>query len=143
MPRPPRAGPEPLAQALLRISAVEHVGVELLVRFMLGGAIVSAFAALGELFEPKTFAGIFGAAPSVAIATLALAFAQHGADYVRLEARSMLVGSAALFVYGAVCVFAAKRRNVPVWLGAGLAWIAWFAAAFGLFVLARSIGVTG
>ncbi len=119
------------------------MALELLLRFVLGGAIVSLFAAAGELFKPKTFAGIFGAAPSVAIATLALAFAKEGADYVRLEARSMLVGSAALFLYGAVCVFAAKRRNVPVWAGAGAAWIAWLAAAFGLFVLARSLGVTG
>ena len=119
------------------------MALELVLRFVLGGVIVAAFAAAGEMFEPKTFAGIFGAAPSVAIATLALAFAKDGADYVRLESRSMLVGSAALFVYGAVCVFAAKRRNVPLWAGAGAAWFAWLAAAFGLLVIAHALGVTG
>ncbi|HEY8075696.1 MAG TPA: DUF3147 family protein [Labilithrix sp.] len=117
------------------------MALELLLRFVLGGVIVSAFAAVGEMFEPKTFAGIFGAAPSVAIATLALAFAKHDAGYVRIEAKSMLLGSAALFVYGAVCVFAAKRRNVPVWAGASVAWVAWLAAAFALLFLARSLGV--
>jgi len=45
---------------------------ELLVRFLVGGALVSVFALLGDLFEPKSFSGLFGAAPSVAIATLAL-----------------------------------------------------------------------
>ena len=41
---------------------------ELVLRFVLGGAIVCTFAALGTVFKPKTLAGTFGAAPSVAIA---------------------------------------------------------------------------
>jgi hypothetical protein len=36
----------------------------LLIRFVLGGLIVSAFAVVSEMFKPKTFAGLFGAAPS-------------------------------------------------------------------------------
>jgi len=32
---------------------------------------VSAFAVIGDLFKPKSFGGLFGAAPSVALATLA------------------------------------------------------------------------
>ena len=42
---------------------------------------VSLFAVLGDLFEPKTFGGLFGAAPSVALATLALSIHAHGAAY--------------------------------------------------------------
>jgi hypothetical protein len=34
----------------------------MLVRFLVGGAIVSLFAALGGVVRPKSFAGIFGAA---------------------------------------------------------------------------------
>lgn len=109
--------------------------VELVVRFFLGGAIVSAFAAVGELWKPKTFAGIFGAAPSVALATLGFAFHQHAPDYVATEGRSMLIGSAALFVYSAACVYVAKRKNVSVWVGAAASWIAWLGAAFALFAL--------
>ena len=39
---------------------------EIILRFILGGAIVSAFAAMGDMLKPKSFAGLFGAAPSVA-----------------------------------------------------------------------------
>ncbi|HUS33213.1 MAG TPA: hypothetical protein VMZ53_32145 [Kofleriaceae bacterium] len=112
-----------------------------MIRFLLGGVVVSAFAAAGELFKPKTFSGLFGAAPSVAIASLALAFHAHGANYVRTEAKSMLIGSAAMLLYTIACIVVAKRDSIPVWLAAGLAWIAWFAAAFALFALARSGGL--
>ena len=107
------------------------MGGELLLRFVLGGAIVSMFALAGELFKPKTFAGLFGAAPSVAIATLSLAYAKQGAGYVNVEARSMLVGCLALFCYSVLCAVLATRRPVPVWLGAALAWSGWIAVALG------------
>ena len=37
---------------------------EYLVRFLVGGVVVSAFAMLGDILRPKSFAGLFGAAPS-------------------------------------------------------------------------------
>ena len=111
-----------------------------MIRFVLGGLVVSAFAAIGELFKPKTFSGLFGAAPSVAIASLALAFHKHGAQYVVTEATSMIVGCAGLLVYCGACVALAKRARIPVWLGAGLSWVAWFAATFALFALVRETG---
>ncbi len=113
---------------------------ELALRFVLGGVIVSAFAVAGELFNPKTFAGLFGAAPSVAIATLLLAYWKQDATYVAVEARSMVVGAAALLVYSAACVATTQRRGLPVWLGAGLAWAAWGAAAFGVWGVLRLAG---
>jgi hypothetical protein len=45
---------------------------EMLVRAVLGGIVVSSFAVLGDVLKPKSFAGLFGAARSVALATLAL-----------------------------------------------------------------------
>jgi hypothetical protein len=48
--------------------------LDYLLRFAAGGLIVSAFAVLGDVLRPKSFAGLFGAAPSVALATLSLAF---------------------------------------------------------------------
>jgi hypothetical protein len=51
---------------------------EYLARFFLGGLVVSAFAILGDVLRPKSFAGLFGAAPSVALATLGMAVVQHG-----------------------------------------------------------------
>jgi hypothetical protein len=114
---------------------------ELVIKFLLGGVVVSIFAVVGELFQPKSFAGLFGAAPSVALATLALAFSKHGAEYVALEARSLAIGAVALFIYGAACVMSTKRERWPVWLAAGASWLAWFGVAFGVWSAARSLGV--
>ena len=38
-------------------------------RFVVGGVVVSAFSMLGDILRPKSFAGLFAAAPSVALAT--------------------------------------------------------------------------
>ena len=46
------------------------------VRFVVGGIIISLFASLGDVLRPKGFAGLFGAAPSVALATVALTVVQ-------------------------------------------------------------------
>jgi len=43
---------------------------QLLARFLIGALVVSAFAVMGDLLKPKGFARLFGAAPSVALATL-------------------------------------------------------------------------
>jgi hypothetical protein len=114
--------------------------VELFIRFALGGAVVSAFAAVGEVLRPKTFAGIFGAAPSVALASLALAFEKHGADYVADDARSMLIGAVGLYVYGAACVAGTKDERWPVWLAAIASWTGWFGVAIGIWGAGRARG---
>jgi hypothetical protein len=72
---------------------------EILIRFLIGGFVVSFFAVLGDLFKPKSFAGLFGAAPSVALATLALTVAKDGAAYASIEARSMIISALACFAY--------------------------------------------
>ena len=51
---------------------------QLVFRFIIGGFIVSLFAALGEVLKPKSFAGLFGAAPSMALATLSLTISSQG-----------------------------------------------------------------
>jgi uncharacterized membrane protein (GlpM family) len=79
--------------------------MELLWRFLLGGAMVSLFALIGDAVRPKRFAGIFGGAPSVALATLALTAARSGPLTASLEARSMILSSLG-FVF---CVCVAQR----------------------------------
>ena len=71
--------------------------MQLLFRFVVGGLVVSLFAVIGDVLKPKSFAGLFGAAPSVALATLALTIATDGKTYAALEARSMIVGACGLF----------------------------------------------
>src|SRR6266567_3531925 len=73
--------------------------LQILIRFLVGGAVVTAFAAMGDVPRPKSFAGLFGAAPSVALATLGLTIATEGASYAALEARSMMAAAIAFFVY--------------------------------------------
>ena len=107
---------------------------ELIARFVIGGAIVSVFAAIAELCRPKSFAGLFGAAPSVALTTLGLAIAQHGHDYAAVEARSMIFGAIAFLIYAAAASWILMRYKtralattvglLPLWLGASLA--LWF-----------------
>ena len=99
--------------------------MEYLVRFLIGGAVVSAFALLGDMLRPKSFAGLFGAAPSVALATLGLTLWKQGGDYASIEARSMILGSAALAAYSfAVCqlLMRARLSALASTLVAGLAW---------------------
>jgi Protein of unknown function (DUF3147) len=82
---------------------------EIIIRFVIGGLVVSSFAVLGEIFRPKSFAGIFGAAPSVALATVGLTIAKEGKAYASLEAHSMIFGAIAFFVYACVASFILMR----------------------------------
>jgi hypothetical protein len=76
--------------------------MNLLWRFVLGGAIVSVFAFVGDVVRPKRFAGLFGGAPSVALATLALTVAESRTATAAIEARSMILGSVGFVVYAYV-----------------------------------------
>ena len=60
---------------------------QILFRFVVDGLIVSFFAVLGDALKPKSFAGLFGAAPSVALATLGLTILTDGKSYAAPEAR--------------------------------------------------------
>ncbi|HKB89262.1 MAG TPA: DUF3147 family protein [Opitutaceae bacterium] len=111
---------------------------EILVRVLVGGAVVSIFALLGDLLKPKSFAGLFGAAPSVALATLALTVTKDGKGYASTEARSMILGAVAFFLYACVIGRLLIRRRLPVLPTASAALVLWFGCAFGLwFVLIR------
>jgi hypothetical protein len=76
--------------------------IQSLMRFIIGGVIVSAFAIVGDVLKPKSFAGLFGAAPSVALATLGLTIVSDGLSYAGAEARSMIAGAAAFFIYASL-----------------------------------------
>jgi len=104
-------------------------------RFLMGGLLVSAFAVLADAFKPKTFAGIFAAAPSVALATLALAVSLDGKEFATEQARSMMVGAAAFVAYAVTCLqFIARLRWSPL-RAATASLIVWFASAAALWLL--------
>jgi hypothetical protein len=102
---------------------------DLLVRFAIGGVLVSCFALLGDLFRPKSFAGTFAGAPSVALATMGLQLHHSGTANAILAARSMVVGAVAFFVYAnSVAILLRRRKGRPVVAAAKCAAL-WFAAA--------------
>src|SRR5579864_6981380 len=99
---------------------------QILIRFLVGGLVVSSFALIGDLLKPKSFAGLFGAAPSVALATLGLTAASEGARYAGNEAHSMMAGSIAFLVYASFVSWIMRHRkskalwitigSMPIWL---------------------------
>jgi hypothetical protein len=110
--------------------------IQMMLRFLVGGAVVSAFAAVGDLLKPKSFAGLFGAAPSVALATLGLTIATDGPSYAGVEARSMMGGAIAFFVYASFVSWIMMRHqwkalwvttcSIPLWLGVAMVlWCIW------------------
>jgi hypothetical protein len=80
-------------------------------------------------------AGLFGAAPSVALATLALAFAQHGFDYVATEARSMAIGAIAFALFSVTTCQLLMRLQWRAWTASSTAVLVWLGASFGLLQL--------
>jgi uncharacterized membrane protein (GlpM family) len=105
---------------------------EYLLRFVLGGLLVSLFAVLGDLLRPKSFAGLFGAAPSVAIATLGIAAAEHGSDYAAMESRSMMYGALALAAYGVAVCHLLMRTRLRAVTATLIALVVWLVVGFGL-----------
>jgi hypothetical protein len=102
--------------------------MDYVVRFVAGGLIVSAFAILGDVLRPKSFAGLFGAAPSIALATLTMATFKEGSAYVSIEGRSMILGAIALSLV--VCQLLMRFRFSAV-TATGSSLVLWLVMALG------------
>ena len=103
-----------------------------LIRFFAGAFLVSLFSCLGDVLRPKTFAGLFGAAPSIAIATLLITYVTKGATVVVTEARSMVIGGAAMAAYSFATCQLIKRYELTGLQATLVAALVWFGGAFGL-----------
>jgi hypothetical protein len=113
---------------------------ETVIRFCIGGLTVSSFALLGDLFQPKSFAGLFEAAPSVALATLLLTVFHDGPLYAATEARSMVIGAIVFLIYACIASFLMLRRNQPALRVTLSLLFMWLGGALGLwFVVLRGI----
>src|SRR5436190_349527 len=109
---------------------------EYVIRFLVGGAVVSALAMLGDLLRPKSFAGLFGAAPSVALATLGIAVYQHGADYAAVQTQAMIAGAIALAIYSVIVCHLLVRAQLRAVTATLLSLVVWLIVAFGLLIFA-------
>jgi hypothetical protein len=111
--------------------------MELFVRFLVGGAVVSFFAIVGDALKPKSFAGLLGAAPSVALATLSLTVLKNGRFYAATEAESMVLGAIAFFIYACLVSTVLMRGKAPVFATTAILLLVWVGAALGLRFLVQ------
>jgi hypothetical protein len=103
------------------------------VKAIAGGTVVVAFAAIGQLIRPRGLAGLFAAAPSVALASLAVTVLVNGPDSAANQLTAMVAGAAALAVYCLTGLESVKRFGAPK--GAITAMTAWFAVAVALWAV--------
>lgn len=73
------------------------------IKALLGGTMVMLFTVVGHVLRPKWFAGLFGAAPSVAVASLAVTVVDKGHHDAALAGYAMLFGAAGFTAFS-VCV---------------------------------------
>jgi uncharacterized membrane protein (GlpM family) len=78
--------------------------VVLAVKGCLGGVLVVAFSVLSEGLRPKSFAGLFGAAPSIALGALAVTAVTRTTAAARDQSLAMIVGAVAMIMYCAVAI---------------------------------------
>jgi Protein of unknown function (DUF3147) len=104
-----------------------HDVLILAIKGLAGGCLVVAFALQSEGLSPKRFAGLFSAAPAVALAGLTVVVVSEGARMAHQNAAGMIAGSAGMIVYAAVVVPLLRRKRAAS--AAALALLGWVAAA--------------
>lgn len=78
-------------------------------RFLVGGALVCAFALVSEVCAPKRFAGLFSAAPSVLTAGLAVTLIAETTEKAALTAGGAATGAVGLIAYCLAATPAIRR----------------------------------
>ncbi len=109
-----------------------HDVLILLVKGLAGGCLVLVFALLSEMLSPKRFAGLFGAAPAVALAGLTIVLLDKGSHDAHQNAVGMIAGAGGMIAYAAVAVTLLRRMRATT--AAATALTAWFAVAGGLAI---------
>jgi hypothetical protein len=108
--------------------------VVLLLKGLVGGCVVTAFAVIGAAMRPRKAAGITSGAPSVAIASLAVTSVATGTAAAASQALGMIAGAAALVVWCLCGLDAVKRFGART--GSVLATVAWLGTSLGLWAAA-------
>jgi hypothetical protein len=104
-----------------------HEILTLAIKGLAGGVLVVAFALLSEGLAPKRFAGLFSAAPAVALAGLTVVLLDKGAHEAHQNAAGMIAGSVGMVAFAVAAVPLLRRK--PASIAAVLALSAWFAVA--------------
>jgi uncharacterized membrane protein (GlpM family) len=94
---------------------------------LVGGLFVALFALIGESVQPKSFAGLFSAAPSIALASLTIIVLTKGSADAREQTLAMIFGAIAMVMYCVLAAFALERFSAIA--GSAVPFTAWFAVA--------------
>jgi ABC-type spermidine/putrescine transport system permease subunit I len=109
---------------------VAEIGV-LALRAVAAGALVVIFALIGEVVTPKAFSGLFSAAPSVAVASLAITIVAQNSGKARQASTGMVVGAVAMVVCCVLAVVVVPRIG-SLWASL-TAWVGWAAIDLSLY----------
>ncbi|MFD8027442.1 DUF3147 family protein [Streptomyces sp. NPDC059717] len=101
--------------------------LEIVLKSFIGGLFVVVFALLAETVQPKRLAGVFAAAPSVALGGLILTVVFKGNLEAARAAWGMVAGAVAFTAYCLVDVPALGRFGAV--RGSAAALVVWFAVA--------------
>lgn len=107
--------------------------VLLAVRVLAGGALVAAFAMLGDTLKPKMFSGLFSGAPSVATVSLLVTGWAMGPARAGTYASGMIAGAIGLVCYSLAAAWLVERLDAVA--GSALAWAAWLVPAAIVYVV--------
>ena len=108
---------------------------DILLRSLIGGVVVSAFAVLGDMIKPNSLGGTTAAAPAIALASMGLMLHQQGKAYTALEARSMVAGAIAFLVYATLVSYVEMRRKPRAVVSASALMVVWFGVAAALWAV--------
>ncbi|TMD09589.1 MAG: DUF3147 family protein [Chloroflexi bacterium] len=116
------------------IVLVVKVVLLLALKALAGGTLVTVFAFISDAFRPRfLLAGLFSAAPAVALSSLLVTSLLSGRQAAAIGARGMIAGAVGFVVYAALAAFLVQRLGA-LW-GSTVSWVAWAAVAFGLYAV--------
>jgi uncharacterized membrane protein (GlpM family) len=108
--------------------------VDVVFKALVGGLFVVLSALAAETVTPKRLAGVFAAAPSVALGSLIVTVGTKGHHDAAAAGQGMIVGAVAFTFYSLCAVPALGRLGAKA--GSAAALVAWgAAAALGWWVL--------
>jgi uncharacterized membrane protein (GlpM family) len=101
-----------------------HDVLILLAKGLAGGLLVVAFAVLCQGLSPKRFAGLFSAAPAVALASLTITVLDKGAHDAHESTAGMIAGGVGMVAYAAAVIPLLRRmRSMRASAAAMGAWL--------------------
>ena len=116
--------------------------MEIVLKAVVGGALVVAFAVLAETLSPKRFAGVFAAAPTIAVGSLMITVAYSGSSDARRACAGMVAGAAGFIAYCLLAPYALRRfgalRGSAITLTAWLGTVAVVLPAMAMLPVAKA-----